>query len=70
MKKIRNMMDGPWEIRVTHVYREANRYADILANMESEGISEIAFFENPPPRIVQIVENDVRGVIFPRLISL
>jgi hypothetical protein len=70
MKKIRHLMDEPWEIRITHVYREANRCANMLANMRSEGVSGIAYFENPPPSVVQIVENDVRGVIFPRLISL
>jgi hypothetical protein len=44
MKKIIHLLDGPLEIQITHVYWEANRCADMLANMESEGISEIAFF--------------------------
>jgi hypothetical protein len=42
----------------------------MLANMGSEGISGISFFENPPARVKQIVEDDLRGVSFPRLISL
>jgi hypothetical protein len=49
---------------------EANRCADMLANMGSEVISGISFFENPPARVKQIVEDDLRGVSFPRLISL
>jgi hypothetical protein len=53
-----------------HLYREANRCADMLANMGSEGVSGIEFFERPPSRVLQIVEDDVRGVSFPRLISV
>jgi ribonuclease HI len=70
MKKIIKLLDGPWELQINHVYREANRCADILANMGSECSSGIDFFENPPARVLQIVEDDVRGVSFPRLISL
>jgi hypothetical protein len=42
----------------------------MLANMGSEGASGIEFFERPPFRVLQIVEDDVRGVSFPRLISV
>jgi ribonuclease HI len=70
MRKIRTLLDGPWEIRIIHVYREANRCADMLANMGSEGTSGIVYFANPPSRVVQLVDDDVRGVSFPRLISL
>ncbi|KAK2385847.1 heat shock 70 kDa protein [Trifolium repens] len=70
MKRIRNLLDGPWEVRIIHVFREANRCADVLANMGSEGTSEIDFFVSPPSRARQIVEDDARGVSFPRLISV
>jgi hypothetical protein len=70
MRKIRTLLDGPWEIRIIHVYREANRCADMLANMGSEGTSGIVNFANPPSRVVQLVDDDVWGVSFPRLISL
>jgi hypothetical protein len=35
----------------------------------SKSISGIVYFENSPPKVVQIVKDDVRGVTFPRLIS-
>jgi ribonuclease HI len=69
MKKIQRLLQSPWEVKITHVYREANRCADMLANMGSESISGISFFEYPPERVKQIVEDDLRGVSFPRLIS-
>jgi hypothetical protein len=68
--RIRQLLDGAWEVQIIHVFQEANRCADMLANMGSEGISGIEFFENPPWRVVQIVEDDIRGVSFPRLISM
>jgi hypothetical protein len=70
MKRIRSLLYGPWEIRIIHVFRKANRCTDILANMDSECLSGIEFFASPPSRVMQIVEDDVRGVSFPRLISV
>jgi ribonuclease HI len=70
IRKIRDLLNGPWEVKIIHIYREANRCADMLANMGSEGTSGIEFFVNPPVRVRQIVRDDVRGVAVPRLISL
>jgi ribonuclease HI len=33
MQKIRRLLDGNWEVNILHVFREANRCADMLANM-------------------------------------
>jgi ribonuclease HI len=70
IRKIRDLLNGPWEVRIIQVYREANRCADMLANMGSEGTSGIEFFVNPPDRVMQIVRDDIRGVSVPRLISM
>jgi hypothetical protein len=61
---------GVLEIRIIHVFREANRCADVLVNIGSEGVSGIEFFTSPPARARQIVEDDIKGVSFPRLISV
>jgi hypothetical protein len=42
----------------------------MLANMGNESINGMEFFENPPSRVVQILKDDIRGVFFPRLISV
>jgi hypothetical protein len=42
----------------------------MLANMSSEGPSGIEFFASPPPKVMQIVEDDFRGVFFTCLISV
>jgi hypothetical protein len=70
VKRIRSLLNEPWEIRIIHVFREANRCADVLANMDSEGVSGIEFFTSPPARARQFVEDDIKGVSFPRLISV
>jgi ribonuclease HI len=38
MKQIRRLLEGPWEVHIVHVFREANRCADIIANMGCEGM--------------------------------
>jgi hypothetical protein len=43
-------LDNPWEVHITHVFREANRCADMLANIGSEGISGFELLETPPAR--------------------
>jgi hypothetical protein len=70
MKRIKNLLHGSWEIRILHMFKEANRCADMLASMGSESPSGIEFFASPPPRVMQIVEDDVRGVSFRHLISV
>jgi ribonuclease HI len=70
MKRIRDLLKEPWEVKVTHVFREANRCADMLANKGSEGNFEIVFFYHPPLWVRQIVDDDFRGVAFPRIISM
>jgi hypothetical protein len=70
MKKVRNLLDGPWEVRIILLFREVNKCADMLANMGSEGINGIEFFENPPTRVTQVVDGDIMGVSFPCLISV
>jgi ribonuclease HI len=70
MKRIRDLLKGPWDVKIMHVFREANRCADMLANKGSEGTHEIVFFDHPPSWVRQIVDDDFRGVAFPRLISV
>jgi ribonuclease HI len=70
MQKIRRLLDGNWEVNILHVFREANICADMLANMGCDETNGIEFFNNPPARVLQLVEDDIRGVSFPRLVSL
>ncbi|KAK2389897.1 hypothetical protein QL285_063455 [Trifolium repens] len=59
-----------WDCKVVvHVWRHLLSNQE-RANMGSEGISGIEFFENPPTRVAQVVDDDFRDVSFLRLISM
>ncbi|KAK2417953.1 hypothetical protein QL285_040194 [Trifolium repens] len=47
MKRIRDLLEEPLDIKIVHVFREANRCADMLANKGSEGSFEIVYFDHP-----------------------
>jgi ribonuclease HI len=68
MKKIYNLLADFMEVQINHVYREANRGADMLANLGCEGTGETVTFDHPPIEVIQIIDEDCRGVSFPRLI--
>ncbi|KAK0599766.1 hypothetical protein LWI29_008402 [Acer saccharum] len=54
------MVDSDWNCVVKHVYREGNRLADGLAHLGHNMKNEIMFFEDPPPQIFSIYEDDCR----------
>jgi ribonuclease HI len=70
MKKIYKVLEDFQEVRIIHVFREANRFADMFANMSCSNIGSIVYFEHPPAEMIQIVNDDYKGVSFPRLVSL
>jgi ribonuclease HI len=70
MKKIRALLQEEWEVKISHVFREANRCADILANMGSVGSTELVLYDYPPSEVALIAFDDLRGVSLPRLISV
>ncbi|KAK2659506.1 hypothetical protein Ddye_006039 [Dipteronia dyeriana] len=51
-----------WNCNVKHVYREANMVADGIAKMGCSMDFGVLFFEEPPPIILDIFDNDARGL--------
>lgn len=58
---------GNWSVRIRHVYREANRVADRLANMGVEQAEAFIVYDDPPASIRELLLADVMGVTTPRL---
>jgi ribonuclease HI len=59
-----------WSTSVCHVYREANRCADLLANLGHTSLDfNCNFIDVFSPTLKLLLEDDVRGVSFPRLIQ-
>lgn len=57
-----------WEVRISHIYREGNQAADRLANHGVTQLLPISFFSSAPVGLSVILNEDVRGVVMPRLI--
>jgi hypothetical protein len=69
IRKIYKLLEDFQEVRIINVFREANRCADMLANIGCKISDNIVYFVQPPSEVVQLVD-DYRGVSFPRTVSL
>lgn len=68
--QIRKLLSAEWEVRICHVYREANRSADALANLGCLDGPQLMFYEHPLVQVAQLLLLDVMGVSTPRTISV
>ncbi|KAG7543761.1 Ribonuclease H-like superfamily [Arabidopsis thaliana x Arabidopsis arenosa] len=59
-----------WIVRISHVYREANRLADGLANYAFSLPLGFRFFEVVPDSVNAILLEDTGGTAFPRRVRL
>ncbi|KAK3221065.1 hypothetical protein Dsin_015035 [Dipteronia sinensis] len=67
----RNLMEEDWSCTICHGYRESNRVADSLANLANLGHSldlGTIVFERPPPQISILLDEDLRGLSFARIV--
>ena len=55
------------QLSIKHIYREANRCADHLANVGSDQSLDFSFFFCPPVDLVPLVMADCQGLYFNRL---
>nr|GMD03858.1 putative ribonuclease H-like domain-containing protein [Ipomoea batatas] len=51
----------PWDITVTHIFREQNRVADVLAKRALSYDRGLLIFHQPVPEVVLSLEEDVLG---------
>jgi ribonuclease HI len=71
LQEVTTLLHHPgWSTSVCHVYREANRCADLLANLGHTSLDfNCNFIDVFSPTLKLLLEDDVRGVSFPRLIQ-
>ncbi|KAF7811082.1 cytochrome P450 89A2-like [Senna tora] len=67
--KIHRLMSQAQNVKVVHVYREANRLANALASYASSMSDRESIFENVPNFCNHIFSEDFRKVCFPRRVS-
>jgi hypothetical protein len=70
LQEVISLLHRPgWRTSVSHVYREANRCADLLANLGHSSLDFNCNFLNVSPFALKLLlEDDVRGVSFPRFV--
>jgi 3-mercaptopyruvate sulfurtransferase SseA len=68
--QIRRLMDLDWEVVVKHSYREANKCADMLANIGCTLDSHIMYYESCPSECYLVWSADVLGIATPQLIPV
>ncbi|RYR09761.1 hypothetical protein Ahy_B05g078168 [Arachis hypogaea] len=56
------------DVKVRHIYREANFCADALAKLGQEHESRIKFWEQPPPYLFHHLLADASGMKFSRIV--
>ena len=55
------------QVHINHVFREANKCVDRLANSSQSQVSEFIIHSIPPVELVTLVEADIHGVSCNRL---
>jgi ribonuclease HI len=70
LKRIWRLMQHDWIIEISHIYREANKCADALANFGCTLDFNSVFYDSCPTHIMDMYNFDVLGHSTPRLISL
>lgn len=70
VRRIRSLMEDDWQVRVIHVYREANKVADCLAGSGCSQDAGLVVYTHPPSSLVQLLHDDVMGVSTPKLVPM
>lgn len=68
--RIKKLLTIDWNVCVSHIFREANKCADVLANLGCEVGSHLVIFERLPVQLAQVLLADVMGVSTPRLVHV
>jgi hypothetical protein len=69
VRRIRSLFQEGWNVKIWHVYREANRVVDTLATLGCQQYT-LTFFDGPPLGVDQLCSFDSSGVTTPRIISM
>ena len=67
---INSFLTQDWEIKICHVYREANRAADWLAAFASQFPIGLKMIDQAPDGIKDILQQDYIGVFMHHLVSI
>jgi ribonuclease HI len=70
LKQIWHMLERDWVVEISHTYREANKCADVLANLGCSMVYDVVFFDLCPLHVRDMYHYDLTGNSSPRFIAL
>ncbi|KAJ8760729.1 hypothetical protein K2173_017824 [Erythroxylum novogranatense] len=66
VEDIQAFLHHEWSCRLQHCYREGNKCADLLANVGADSSALLHIYHSPPPSLCLQLDEDYRGVAYPR----
>lgn len=66
VQSIKELLGRDWMVNLKHVFREANKSADRMANFATSLPLGCHIFDNPIPGILPLLLQDISGASFPR----
>jgi ribonuclease HI len=70
LKRICQLLEKDWSVEISHIYREANKCADALANIGCSHDFNFEFYACCPSSISDVFNLDMRGNTTSRLVCL
>jgi ribonuclease HI len=70
LKRIKQLMAKDWRVEVSHIYREANKCADAMANIGCLQDFHFEFYDCCPVPVRDVYNLDMMGNTTPRLVCL
>ncbi|KAF2316210.1 hypothetical protein GH714_041551 [Hevea brasiliensis] len=67
--QIHGLLKWSWQVALSHCYREANRVADVLANLEVTTTDHYQLLQIPLAIVTGLLHEDVQGVAMSRLVQ-
>jgi ribonuclease HI len=70
IKRICQLLAKDWSVDITHIYREANKCADAMANLGCARDFVFEFFVSCPSHVSDLYNLDLLGIPTPRLVCV
>jgi ribonuclease HI len=68
--RIRSLLEMEWEVVINHSYREANKCADVLANIGCTIDTQMVYYDSCPRECFDVMSADVMGIATPRSVRV
>ena len=69
IKRVHDLIQRSWNVRIKHIFREANRAADGLANLGHSHDLVVVFYSFSPIVLSSILWDDLVGVALPYFVG-